>query len=120
MSRKDEIIESYGTIAEIVGTDILQKLIPSQTPQSTDTPSTLRYINPLVFRFNVLLIKLLAVATLGRETNGVDDMSFMQVDSDLRNQLAASDIRVIIIGQKKEVELFRDKALSTQIVCAVG
>ena len=36
--KKDGIVKSYSNIAKIVGPDILQKLIPLQNLQSTDTP----------------------------------------------------------------------------------
>ena len=119
--KKDEIVESYSNIAEIVGSDILQKLIPLQSSQATNTPITWRHKTPLAFWFNVLLIELLVVAIFGRETVGECDLSFMQIDDKLCNQLsheASFWLRVIAGTQKKEVELFRDKVLSGDRLCS--
>ena len=56
--KKDEIIKSYGHIAEIVGPDILQKLVPLSHPHSTETPSIQPLLNHLLPLFSVLLIQL--------------------------------------------------------------
>ena len=66
--KRDEIVKSYSHIAEIVGPDILQKLVPLQYPIGTETPSIQQQLNPLLPLFNALLIQLLAVTTLGPES----------------------------------------------------
>ena len=119
--KMDEIIESYSIITEIVGSDIMQKLIPLQNFQSTKAPSNQRHLNPFVLCFNVLLIKLLAVATLDQQGPHAGDLSFMQVDEKFCNQTlctCSQIIRVSAAVMKKEVELFRDKALSEDHLCS--
>ena len=116
--KKDEIVESYSNIAEIIGPDILQKLIP-QNSQATDIPITWRHKNPFAFWFNILLIKLLVIATMGRETVSVGDLSFLQTDDNFCHQIVTSDlIRATITALKRQVELFRDKVLSGDRLCS--
>ena len=119
--KKDEIIESYSNIAEIVGSDIMQKLIPLQNSQSVEAPNNQKPLNPAVLCFNALLIKLLAVATLGREIPHVGDLSFMQADKKVCDQILHGTshlIRVSAAVMKKEVELFRERALSEDCLCS--
>ena len=60
--KKDEIIKSYGHIAEIIGPDILQKLVPLPHPHNTETLSIQPLLNHLLPLFSVLLIQLLPQA----------------------------------------------------------
>ena len=119
LKKKDEIMKLYSYIGEIVGSDILQKIIPLQHPYGTDTPS-MPQLNPFVLLFNVLIIKLLALATLGPECLNLGDADFMQVDDKFCNQVlrvTSHMIRVSAAAMKKEVEAFREKALSEDILC---
>ena len=118
--KRNEIENSYSHIAEIVGPDILHKLLPLQHPHSTETSRIQPLLNPLMVFFNVLLIKVLDITILGPESFSAGDVNFMQVDNQFCNQVlckASHVIRVSASAMKKEVEAFREKALSEDILC---
>ena len=118
--KKDEILKLYSNIAEIVGSAVLQKLVPLQHLQSTEESSIQPETNPFVLLFNVLIIKLLAFITLDRESLDVDDVNFMQVDHKFCNRVLHATspiIRISASAMKKEVEAFRKKALSEDFLC---
>ena len=118
--KKDEILKLYSNIAEIVGSAVLQKLVPFKHLQSTEESSIQPETNPFVLLFNVLIIKLLAFITLDRESLDVDDVNFMQVDHKFCNRVLHATspiIRISASAMKKEVEAFRKKALSEDFLC---
>ena len=118
--KKDEILKLYSNIAEIVGSAVLQKLVPLQHLQSTEESSIQPETNPFVLLFNVLIIKLLAFITLDRESLDVDDVNFMQVDHKFCNRvlhITSPIIRISASAMKKEVEAFRKKTLSEDFLC---
>ena len=118
--KKDDIMKLYSHIAEIVGPDILQQLVPP--PQSTGVPKASIHLslNPFVLLFNVLSIKLLAVATFGPDNYSVD-LSFLQMGQKFCNQVvcvASHMIRVSAAAMRKEVEAFRKRVLAEDRLCS--
>ena len=120
MSKKGEIVEQYNHIADIVGFDALQQLIP---PSSDNKHPTKLSLNPFLLLFNVLTIKLLAVATSGPDSFSIDDveLSFMQMGQKFCNQVigvASNMIRVSAAAMKKKVKAFREKILGKDQLCS--
>lgn len=112
---KDDIMEAYYYISEIIGHDTLQKLIPLQ--QSTALQRIQSPPHPFVLLFYLLLIKLLSVATLGSDSVNTYD-TYCLVD---RNQLQCVCSHTLMVSSaalKKQVEAFRDKALSEDHLCS--
>ena len=60
-------MNSYTKLADTIGPDVLKQLIPPPD-EKTNTDTDQSSPNPFVHFFNVLLIKLLAAATLGPES----------------------------------------------------
>ena len=121
--KKGEITEQYSQIADLVGLDTLQQLVlPSHSSESPITDAQLS-LNPFLLLFNVLTIKLLAVATLGPDRLTMQDveLSFMQMGQRFCNQvvsIASNMIRVSAAAMKKEVEVFREKVLVEDQLCS--
>ena len=121
--KKGEITEQYSQIADLVGLDTLQQLVlPSNSSESPITDAQLS-LNPFLLLFNVLTIKLLAVATLGPDRLTMQDveLSFMQMGQRFCNQvvsIASNMIRVSAAAMKKEVEAFREKVLAEDQLCS--
>ena len=111
--KKDDIIQSYTYMSEVIGHEVLEKLnIPSPESTCTDSDSkSSSHASPLAHLFNVLLVKVLAVATLGpNHTNLVDRCS---VDSDETLSCGSEMIMASASAMKKQVEAFREKVLSS-------
>ena len=107
------IIQSCKYISEVIGHDVLEKLnIPS--PESICTNSDSKpssCARPLAHFFNVLLIKVLAVATLG--PNHTTLVGPCSVDSDEALSCGSEMIMASASAMKKQVEAFREKVLSS-------
>ena len=116
--KKDEIMTSYTQLADTIGPDVLKQLIPPDEKRNTDTHQSPP--NPFVHFFNVLVIKLLAVATLGPESLNVSN-AFYSVDDKFYDQawtVGSHELRVSAAAMKKQVEVFRYKALSEDRLCS--
>ena len=70
-AENDEIMDSYTKLADTIGPDVLKQLIPPDEKRNTDTNQSSP--NPFVHFFNILLIKLLAAATLGPESLNISN-----------------------------------------------
>ena len=116
--KKDDIMRSYSHLANIIGPDILKQLIPAEDSLSADTDHSTQ--NPFTHFFNVLIIKLLAVATLGPDSLNICD-TFYSVDDKFYDQawlVGSHELRVSAAAMKKQVEAFREKALSVDRLCS--
>lgn len=111
--KRDEIMESYSYLADIVGPDILQMLNIPQ-PEHTDLCSGQSPPNPFVFLFNVLVIKLLAAATLGP---GQLLSHYYLIDHDEAVEFASQVIMVSAAAMKKQVQAFRASVLLQDPLC---
>jgi hypothetical protein len=115
--KKDEIMNSYSQIADAIGSNILKQLIPLDERMDADVNQS--PANPFVNFFNVLVIKLLAVATLGPESLNICD-AFYTVDDKFYDQawsVGSHELQVSATAMKKQVECFRDQALSEDKLC---
>ena len=115
--KKGEIMNSYSQIADAIGLDVLKQLIPLD--KKGDEVNNQSPANPFVHFFNVLVIKLLAVATLGPEILNICD-AFYSVDDKFYDQawrVGSHELKVSATAMKKQVHHFRDKALSEDRLC---
>ena len=115
--KKKEIINSYCQIADAIGLNVLKQLIPLDEKRDADTSHS--PANPFVHFFNVLVIKLLAVATLGPESLNICD-TFYTVDDKFYDQawpVGSHELQVSATAMKKQVEYFRERALSEDKLC---
>ena len=111
--KRDEIMESYSYLADVVGPGILQILNIPQ-PEHTELCSGQSPPNPFVFLFNVLVIKLLAAATLGPE----QPLShYYLIDHDEAIEFASQVIMVSAAAMKKQVQAFRASVLLEDPLC---
>ena len=116
--KKNEIMNSYSQLAGAIGADVSKQLIPPDETRNTDTNQSPP--NPFVHFFNVLVIKLLAVASLGPESLNICD-SFYSVDDKFYDQawsVGSYELRVSAAAMKKQVEAFQYKALSEDRLCS--
>lgn len=111
--KKDDIIQSYKHISEVIGHKALEKLnIPSPESTCIDSDSKpLSHAHPLVNLFNVLLIKVLAVAMLG--PNHTTLAGHCSVDSNEALSCGSEMIMVSASAMKMQVEAFREKVISS-------
>jgi hypothetical protein len=101
--KKDEIAQTYGYISDIVGHAVLQKLIP--LPKAKVYENHLPQ-NEFVIFFNVLVIKLLAAATLE-----IDQplSQYYLIDSNEAIQYGSQAIMISAAAMKKQVKAFRER-----------
>ena len=111
--KNDEIMESYSYLADIVGPAILQTLNIPQ-PESTELCSGQSPPSPFVLLFNVLIIKLLAAATLGP---GQPLSQYYLIDHDQAIQFASQAIMVSAAAMKKQVQAYRATVLLEDSLC---
>ena len=112
--KKDDIMQSYKHICEVIGHEVLEMLnIP--LPESTCTDSNVTKqsacTRPLVNLFNVLLIKVLTVATLGPGHTTLAGYCSMDMNKAL--SCGSELIMVSASVMKMQVEAFREKVLSS-------
>jgi hypothetical protein len=115
--KEDEIMKSYSLIADAIGSDVLKQLIPLDEKRDADANQS--PANPFVNFFNVLIIKLFAVATLGPESLNISD-AFYTVDDKFYDQawsVGSHELQVSATAMKKQVECFRGRALSEDKLC---
>ena len=115
--KSNELMQSYSHLSDIFGPAVLQKLIPSLKVTESECYNSQSPLNPHVLLFNVLIIKLLAVATLGPDQTL---SQYYLADSD-HDQVLKSSSHVIMVSaaaMKKQVEAFRDKVLSEDPLCS--
>ena len=109
--KKDEIAQTYGYISDIVGRTVLQKLVPLSEVKVYENhlPSNL-----FVLLFNVLVIKLLATATLG-----VDQplSQYFLIDINEAMHCGLQAIMISASAMKKQVKAFRKKVLLNDFLC---
>ena len=120
--KNSEITRQYDQIADIVGLDTLHRLVKQAHSTEVHKPQAQISLNPFMLLFNVLIIKLLAVATLGRAESTIQDieLSFMQMGQTFCNEvtgIASNMIRVSAAAMKKEVETFRRKVIAEDQLC---
>ena len=112
--KKEEIEQTYGHISEIVGAVVLQKLIP--LPERTEFCNNTSRLppNPFVVLFNVLVIKLLAAATLG-----VDQpiSQYYLIDNNQALYYGSQTMMTSAAAMKKQVKAFREKVLLEDYLC---
>ena len=116
--KKNDIMKSYSHLADIIGPDVLKQLIPLEDKLNADADQPPQ--DPFVRFFTVLVIKLLAVATLGPDSLNICD-AFYSVDDKFYDQalyLGSHKLRVAAAAMKKQVEAFREKALSEDRLCS--
>ena len=106
-------MESYSYLADVVGPGILQILNIPQ-PEHTELCSGQSPPNPFVFLFNVLVIKLLAAATLGPEQ---PLGHYYLIDHDEAVKFASQVIMVSAAAMKKQVQAFRASVLLEDPLC---
>jgi hypothetical protein len=121
--KKEEITKQYSQIADIVGLGTLQQLVKQTPSAEICTSDAQQSQNPFLLLFNVLTIKLLAMATSGpdRLTMRNVELSFMQMGQTFCNEVvgvASNMIRVSAAAMKKEVEAFRKKVLAEDQLCS--
>ena len=121
--KKEDISKSSHHISKIVGHDTYQKLTPLLQSagvlklSENDIHLAEPQPNPLLLLFDVFLIELLAVAVLGPNT--ITARKTYLVDSHLRYLNTSSHMLMIVaMALKKQVEAFREKALSEDQLCS--
>lgn len=110
--KKDEIAQTYHHISDIVGAAMLQKLIP--LTESAEVNENQLPPNPFVLFFNVLVIKLLAVATLGADQ---PLSQYYLIDSNDVMGCGSKAIMICAAAMKKQVKAFREKVLLNDYLC---
>ena len=121
--KRDEIVKQYSQIADIVGLGTLQQLVKQTHSSEIGKTDAQLSLNPFLLLFNVLTIKLLAIATLGSDGSTTHDLelSFMQMGQTFCSEVvgvASNMIRVSAAAMKKEVEAFRKKVLAEDQLCS--
>ena len=112
-AKKDEIMESYSYLAAMVGPDILQTLnVPR--PECADLCSGQLPPSQFVLLFDILVIKLLAAATLGP---GQPPSQYYLINHDEALQFASQVISVGAAAMKKQVQAFRAIILLEDSLC---
>ena len=114
--RNDDIMQSYSCIAKIIGPDVLEKLnilLPEGNTDSNQSPWVWQW--PFVHLFNVLVIKLLTVATLGPDHTLTD---YYFVDNNQALCCGSQVIMASAAAMKMQVEALREKALSKDRLCS--
>ena len=113
--KEDEIMESYSYIADIIEPVILQTLnIPQPECSELCGINGQSPPNPFVLLFNVLIIKLLAAATLGPDQ---PLSQYYLIDNDKAIQFASQVIMVSAAAMKKQVEALRETVLVEDYLC---
>ena len=106
-------MEAYSYLAAMVGPDILQTLnVPR--PEHTELCSGQLPPSPFVLLFDILVIKLLAAATLGP---GQPPGQYYLIDHDEAVQFALQAIMVSAAAMKKQVQVFRETILLEDSLC---
>ena len=109
--KKDDIIQSYTYISEVIGHNVLQTLnipFPESAYKDTNAPKPSSCARPLIKLFNVLLIKVLAVATLGPGL-----ASPCSVDIGEATSCGSELIMVSASVMNMQLEAFRERVLSS-------
>ena len=112
--KKDDIIQSYKHISEVIGHDVLQNLsmpLPESVCKDTNVPKPSSFTRPLINLFNVLLIKVLAVTTLGPGHTAL--ASPCSVDTGETTSCGSELIMVSASAMNMQLEAFRERVLSS-------
>ena len=116
--KNNELMQSYSHLSDIVEPAVLQKLIPSPEVTESELYNSQSPPNPHVLLFNVLIIKLLAVATLGPDQTLSQYYYLTDSDHDQVLKCGSHIMMVSAAAMKKQVEAFRDKVVSEDILCS--
>ena len=111
---RNEIMQLSSQLADIVGLATLQKLNIS-IPENTELGNSQQLSSPFILLFNVLIIKLLAVATLGTDQTL---NQYYLIDNNQALCFASQKIMVSAAEMKKQVQAFREKVLSEDTLCS--
>ena len=114
--KTDDIMLSYKHISEVIGHKALEVLnitLPESTSTDSNLPKQSACARPLVNHFNVLLIKVLAVATLGPCHTALAGHCSMDHNIDDALSCGSELIMVSASAMKMQVEAFREKLLSS-------
>ena len=112
--KNDDIIQSYKFISEVIGHDILQNLnipLPESACKDMNVPKPSSCAHPLITYFDVLLIKILAVATLGPGHTAL--ASPCSVDIGEATSCGSELIMVSASAMNMQLEAFRKRVLSS-------
>ena len=123
--KKDDIMQSYKHISEVIGHEVLEMLnipLPESTCTDSNITKQLSCARPLVNLFNVLSIKVLAVATLGPGHTTLASHCLTDMNEVL--SCGSELIMVSASAMKMQVEAFREKVLlsnplTSQIIAAL-
>ena len=110
--KKDDIMQSYKHLSEMIGHSRLE-MLDIALPERTDLNlhKQLSCARPLVNLFNVLLVKVLAVATFGPDHSVLDKHCTMDIEETL--SCGSELIMVSASAMKRQVEAFREKVISS-------
>ncbi len=120
---KDDINDLYPMISLILGNDFQQKVAPLLESigvfQAVENHQQLkvREMSPNRLLYHVLLIKLLAVASLGPSCIGVYDIQITDQLLISHTSYASCMLLLVASGMKQQVEAFQRRALAEDRLC---